>query len=91
MCCASAISTRPNIFARHIVLPEQLYGHIVEIDERLDASGEIVTELDEASARAGLEQAWAQGFRALAIVLIAWLSPQRSRMPGGRNRQRDRL
>ena len=43
---------RPEIFARHIVLPEQPYEAVVEIDERVGADGEIVTPLDEDSARA---------------------------------------
>ena len=38
---------RPEIFARHIVLPELLYETVVEIDERVGADGEVVPPLDE--------------------------------------------
>ncbi|MEA1014502.1 hydantoinase B/oxoprolinase family protein [Sphingosinicella sp. LY1275] len=61
---------RPDIFARAIVLPEPLYGHVVEIDERVTACGEVVRPLDEAKARADLQAAYAAGYRALAIVLM---------------------
>ncbi|MBL8385501.1 MAG: hydantoinase B/oxoprolinase family protein [Burkholderiales bacterium] len=61
---------RPRIFDRRIVLPELLYGGVFEVDERIGAHGEVVQPLDEARARADLEQAHAQGFRAVAIVLL---------------------
>jgi 5-oxoprolinase (ATP-hydrolysing) len=61
---------RPDIFARDIRLPEPLYGHRVEIDERMTAEGEVLRPLDAAAARAGLQGAYDQGYRALAIVLI---------------------
>src|SRR5699024_2399889 len=61
---------RPGIFARNIVLPEQLYESVVEIDERLHANGDVDRPLDEAAARAGLQQAFDAGIRACAIVLV---------------------
>ncbi|HEU4814838.1 hydantoinase/oxoprolinase N-terminal domain-containing protein, partial [Janthinobacterium sp.] len=65
-----AYQNRPQLFARQIILPELLYGDVIEIDERLGAHGEMVTPLDEAAARAALEQAYARGVRAIAIVLM---------------------
>jgi 5-oxoprolinase (ATP-hydrolysing) len=65
-----AYQNRPRLFDRHIVLPELLYQHVIEIDERVGAHGEIVTPLDSAQARADLQAAYAQGIRALAIVLM---------------------
>ncbi|HST35001.1 MAG TPA: hydantoinase/oxoprolinase family protein, partial [Allosphingosinicella sp.] len=61
---------RPDIFARRIVLPQPLYGHVVEVDERVTAEGEVLRPLDEARARAGLRAAFDAGHRALAIVLM---------------------
>jgi 5-oxoprolinase (ATP-hydrolysing) len=61
---------RPDIFARKIELPEQLYGHVVEIDERLMADGTVWTPLDEDQARAALREAFDLGCRAAAIVLM---------------------
>ena len=61
---------RPEIFARHIVLPEQPYEAVVEIIERVGADGEVVTPLDEELARAGLKHIRERGIDALAIVLM---------------------
>ena len=44
---------RPEIFARHIVLPSMLYERVVEIDERVGVDGEVLVPLDEAQARDG--------------------------------------
>ena len=61
---------RPEIFARHIVLPDQPYEQVVEIDERIGADGEIVRPLNEAQTRAALQQVRDSGIDALAIVLM---------------------
>ena len=61
---------RPEIFARHIVLPEQLPSQVVEIDERMAADGEVLTPLDEDMARVEFEALRKDGIDALAIVLM---------------------
>ena len=80
--CALAITTgfgdalrigtqaRPDIFARHIVLPQQLYERVVEIDERVAADGGLVRPLDLATTRERLAGLRGDGFDALAIVLV---------------------
>ena len=65
-----AYQNRPRLFDRHIVLPELLYSHVAEIDERIGADGEVLTPLDEAAARAALQQAFDCGLRSLAIVFM---------------------
>lgn len=65
-----AYQNRPRLFDRHIVLPELLYAQVIEIDERMGAHGDVVQPLDEASARAGLQQAFDAGLRSLAIVFM---------------------
>ncbi|QBE66222.1 hydantoinase B/oxoprolinase family protein [Pseudoduganella lutea] len=65
-----AYQNRPRLFDRHIVLPELLYGHVVDIDERVGAHGDIVIPLDEAAARTALLAAYGRGFRSLAIVFM---------------------
>ncbi|SFR83126.1 hydantoinase B/oxoprolinase family protein [Sphingomonas jatrophae] len=69
---ALAIGTqaRPDIFARHIRLPEPLYAHVVEIDERMSAEGEVLRPLDGIAAEAALREARAAGCTACAIVLL---------------------
>jgi 5-oxoprolinase (ATP-hydrolysing) len=61
---------RPNIFAKEIVKPDELYDEVVEIAERVLSDGVVETPLDEAAARAALEEARAQGYEALAIVFM---------------------
>ena len=67
---------RPEIFARHIVLPSMLYERVIEVDERVGADGALVTSLDEISARTALAEARAAGIEAVAIVLMhGWAFP----------------
>ena len=61
---------RPDIFALHIHLPEQLYESVVEITERMGAHGDILTPLDEAQTRKALKSIYAEGIRALAICFM---------------------
>lgn len=61
---------RPHIFARDIVLPEQLPAKVVEIDERVAADGTVLCVLDEAAARDIFAALRAEGFDAIAIVLV---------------------
>ncbi|MDP3371159.1 MAG: hydantoinase B/oxoprolinase family protein [Brevundimonas sp.] len=62
--------SRPELFARHIVLNDQLYDRVIEIDERVRADGALDRPLGEDRARADLAAARAAGFRAVAIVLV---------------------
>ena len=67
---------RPEIFARHIVLPEQLPREVIEIGERVGVDGAVLRPLDEGAAREALIAARAAGLDALAIVLIhGWAYP----------------
>jgi 5-oxoprolinase (ATP-hydrolysing) len=67
---------RPELFARNIVLPEPLYGRVIEANERIDAGGEVVEALDEQQLRTDLERAFEQGFRSIAIVFMhSWRIP----------------
>ena len=61
---------RPQLFARRIVLPSMLYERVVEIDERVDAQGRVLTALDEQATHAALRDAFTAGIRAVAIVLM---------------------
>ena len=61
---------RPDIFARAIVRPPPLAAHVVEIDERVNAAGEVVRALDRAAAERALADAHAAGLRSIAIVLM---------------------
>ncbi|TVO74228.1 hydantoinase B/oxoprolinase family protein [Sedimenticola selenatireducens] len=62
--------TRPDLFALDIELPEMLYSQVLEVDERVDAQGELIKGVDEAEVRIGLQQAYDQGVRTLAILFM---------------------
>jgi 5-oxoprolinase (ATP-hydrolysing) len=67
---------RPDIFARHIVLPSMLYSAVVEIDERIGADGTIVRPFDEIDSTAKLRALRNDGFDAVAILLMhGWRYP----------------
>jgi 5-oxoprolinase (ATP-hydrolysing) len=64
---------RPDIFARHIRLPEMLYERVVEVHARMDAQGETLQPLTEAECdrlRTELQRAYDDGTRACAIALL---------------------
>lgn len=65
-----ATQARPDIFARHIMLPEQLPARVVEIDERVGVDGKVLRPLDDAQVRQQLDALRAGGFDALAIILM---------------------
>src|SRR5919197_1561771 len=58
---------RPEIFARHIVLPSMLYEQVIELDERVYVDGEILVPLDEVRAREALIAISESGIEALEI------------------------
>ncbi|TIS55203.1 hydantoinase B/oxoprolinase family protein [Mesorhizobium sp.] len=71
-----AYQARPDIFAKEIILPEQLYERVIEVDERVCADGCVERLLDIAAVRPAIEQAKAAGIDAVAIVFMhAWKYP----------------
>ncbi|MBW3586943.1 MAG: hydantoinase B/oxoprolinase family protein, partial [Cyanobacteria bacterium 0813] len=60
---------RPNIFARHIVLPEMLYARVIEVAERYSAQGEELTAVNPEFIPC-LQQAYDEGIRSCAIVFM---------------------
>ncbi len=61
---------RPDIFARHIRLPDMLYSEVVEAKERLAADGSVLTPLDTEQLRRDLGAIRDQGIDAVAICLL---------------------
>src|SRR4029079_5896045 len=71
-----AYQARPEICARHIVLPSMLYERVVEIGERVGVDGDVLTPLDEEQARIALAEIRKSGIAALAIILMhGWKYP----------------
>lgn len=76
-CLRIGYQNRPDIFALNIILPELLYQTVIEIDERIDAKGQIITALDEKTAKQQLKTLYASGLRSIAVVLMhAWQYPE---------------
>ncbi|MEL7501637.1 MAG: hydantoinase/oxoprolinase N-terminal domain-containing protein, partial [Cyanobacteria bacterium J06554_6] len=64
---------RPDIFARHIVLPDMLYETVVEVPERLSAQGEVLQPLTRealAELRQQLQAIYEAGIQSCAIALV---------------------
>ncbi|QPC88223.1 5-oxoprolinase [Mesorhizobium sp. NBSH29] len=72
-----AYQARPDIFAKEIILPEQLYERVIEVEERVRADGTLETELDLEASREAIEAAKKDGIDAVAIVFMhAWKYPE---------------
>ena len=75
-----AYQARPDIFAKEIVLPEQIYERVVEVGERVRADGYIEKPLDIKGVLPLIERARADGIDAVAIVFMhAWKYPDHER------------
>jgi 5-oxoprolinase (ATP-hydrolysing) len=61
---------RPDLFARHIVLPEMLYETVIEVEERVLADGTVTKDLDIAEIQTDLQRVFDQGIRSVAIVFM---------------------
>ena len=61
---------RPKLFSLDINLPDMLYSKIIEIDERVDVNGKILTKLDTLKSEKLLKSAFNEGYKSIAIVLL---------------------
>jgi len=62
--------TRPRLFDLEVILPEQLYEKVIEIEERISPMGEVLTPLDLSSAHKEMIRAYQNGITAIAIVTM---------------------
>src|SRR4029077_3601653 len=65
-----AYQDRPKIFDREIVRPDMLYSRVIEDTERIGGHGEIRLPRGEHAVAAGLRDAYADGFRSVAVVCL---------------------
>jgi 5-oxoprolinase (ATP-hydrolysing) len=73
--------SRPDLFARHIVLPDRLYPRVIEANERVDSEGTVLTPLDTEHLRNDLERARQEGLRSVAIIFLhGWRHQQHERV-----------
>ncbi|MBO0850795.1 MAG: hydantoinase/oxoprolinase family protein, partial [Pseudonocardia sp.] len=74
---------RPRIFDRHIVLPEMLYERVIEVDERITASGEVLRAPDLDALAGPLRRALADGIGSVAVLCLhSHLFPAHERQIG---------
>ncbi len=67
---------RPDIFAKEVILPEQLYNEVHEVDERVLADGTVEATPDIETIRTVLEGVQANGINAIAIAFMhSWKYP----------------
>ena len=67
---------RPLLFDLNIKLPELLYERVVEVSERLNEKGEVVTELNEEEVRNSLIKAKSDGINSVAIAFMhSYINP----------------
>jgi 5-oxoprolinase (ATP-hydrolysing) len=71
---------RPDIFARKIVKPDMLYGHVIGAAERVRADGTVEKPLDRQKLAVDLATARHEGFASIAIVFMhAYAYPDHER------------
>jgi len=61
---------RPKLFERHIVLPDLVYEHVVEVDERVTAEGHVLRAPELGGVEVELRAAYDAGCRSAAIVFM---------------------
>ena len=67
---------RPLLFDLNIKLPELLYERVVEVSERLNEKGEVVTKLNEKEVRNSLIKAKSDGINSVAIAFMhSYINP----------------
>ena len=61
---------RPKLFDLDIQLPELLYEDVVEVEERVDCNGNVITPLNLTHIEHELSRFYSLGFRSIAIALM---------------------
>lgn len=61
---------RPRLFDLNIQLPQLLYEEVIEIDERVDANGNVLVAPDVEEVRRVLTNAHSRGFRSVAVAFM---------------------
>ncbi len=61
---------RPDLFALNVKLPEQLYETVIEVDERVDAKGNILIEADLPALKSKIKAHFKTGIKSIAIVCM---------------------
>ncbi|MEM1285845.1 MAG: hydantoinase B/oxoprolinase family protein [Pseudomonadota bacterium] len=80
---------RPDIFAKNIILPEQLYDLVVEVEERVLADGTVEAAITDQAIDEALDAVEKAGYQSLAITLMhAYAYPEHEAQIAERARAR---
>ena len=72
---------RPRLFELNIRKKRRLFETVVEVDERVSATGEVLQAVDQAAVRRQLERLKSRGIESLAICLMhAYAFPQHEQL-----------
>lgn len=67
---------RPELFALAVKKPSQLYSRVFEVEERLDANGNVLKKLNWEKTMRDLKSARDAGITSVAVVLAhSWVNP----------------
>jgi len=61
---------RPKLFDLNVILPEQLYEQVIEVEERIGPNGEVITPLDISELSGDLRKACNSGITSVAIITM---------------------
>jgi 5-oxoprolinase (ATP-hydrolysing) len=79
---------RPRLFDLAIKKPEPLFERVLEIDERLDAEGQVLRSPDEQTVRSRLAELKQSGVESIAICLMhSFANPKHELLIEGRARE----
>jgi 5-oxoprolinase (ATP-hydrolysing) len=74
---------RPRLFDLEIKLPDLLYEKAIEVNERVDVSGEVLCAPDLDAIRSDLQDVYNDGVRAIAVAFMhAFRFPQHEKIVG---------
>lgn len=72
---------RPELFSLNIQLPEMLYSDVLEANERVNAEGVVLNNLNQKEVITGLQAAFDLGLRSVAIVfMFGYLYPKHEQL-----------
>ena len=61
---------RKSIFKRHHLRKENIYNHVLELEERISVSGKVLIKLDEGKTYSVLKNFFIKGINSISITLI---------------------
>ncbi|WP_234572871.1 hydantoinase B/oxoprolinase family protein [Rhodohalobacter sp. 614A] len=61
---------RPDLFSLNIEKPQSLYAYTIEVPERMDANGEVLTQLDLGAMEEAVDDLLRKGVKSISVALM---------------------